>query len=175
MRSAKSWPLNMRGPVIRFALGGRAITVCALSLGLLAAPVKAATYGPPVPVVEAPRTHVYPYEIGPNDTIESLDARLKADTSSAWRTFWIGQGLVATDLVLTCAILSKGGREANPIYGKNANCGRVVAIRGGLSLLQYLLARGSINRDPVRAKKGLQISLAIQGVPVIWNAIQLAK
>ena len=152
-----------------------ALVAFAVFLGLLTGVAKADTYGPPVPVVEAPRTHIYPYEIGSNDTIESLDARLKADTDTAWRRFWIGQGLVATDLVLTCAILAEGGQEANPLYGKNANCGRVVAIRGGIFALQYLLARRSINVDPRKAKKGLQITLALQGVPVIWNAIQLAK
>jgi hypothetical protein len=154
----------------------------AVALGLLAGTAPAATYGPPVPTVEAPRTHVYPYEIGPNDTIESLDARLKADTSSAWRRFWIAQGLAGADVAITCAMLSQRNpngspkfREANPIYGKNASCGRVAAIRGGVSVLQYLLARRSIDRNPQAAKKGMLISIGISGIPVLWNVAQLAK
>ncbi len=158
------------------------LAVLAAAGMLICAPTQAATYGPPVPVVEAPRTHVYPYEIGPNDTIESLDARLKADTDTAWRRFWIAQGLAATDVAITCAMLSQRNpngspkfREGNPIYGKNATCGRVAAIRGGISVLQYLLARRSIDRDPQAAKKGMLISIGIAGLPVLWNVAQLAK
>lgn len=159
-----------------------ALVAFAVFLGLLTGVAKAATYGPPVPVVEAPRTHIYPYEIGPNDTIESLDARLKADTDTAWRRFWIAQGLAATDVAITCAMLAQRNpngspkfREGNPIYGKNASCGRVAAIRGGISVLQYLLARRSIERDPQAAKKGMLISIGVSGLPVAFNIYQLAK
>jgi hypothetical protein len=158
------------------------LAVLAAAGMMFCAPAVAATYGPPAPVTEAPRAVIYPYEIGPTDTIASLDARLKADTSTAWRRFWIAQGLAATDVAVTCAMLSQrnpnGGpkfREGNPLYGKNASCGRVAAIRGGISVMQYLLARRSIERDPQRAKTGMLISIGISGLPVIWNVAQLAK
>ena len=51
---------------------------------------------------------------------------------NAWTKFWILQGLSAADVATTCIALSQGGREANPIYGKNANCGRIAGIKGGL-------------------------------------------
>lgn len=105
------------------------------------------------------------------------EARLRAafDRDNAWRKFWIAQGLAAADIALTCALLSKGGRELNPIYGKNADCGRIAAIRGGIAVLQYVLARRAIERDPHRAGKALNVTIAIQGVPVAWNLIQLAR
>lgn len=155
-----------------------------LALALAAAPAQAAVYGPPEPKVEAQRSALdreY-FEIGPQESLDEAEARIQRDTRSAWRAFWIGQGLTAADLTLTCIALaqrnpdgSKRFREGNPIYGKNASCGRVIAIRGGISALQYLIARRAVNRDPTRAKKALQITMVIQGVPVIWNAIQLAK
>lgn len=100
-------------------------------------------------------------------------ARFEQD--NAWRKFWIAQGLAAADIALTCVLLSKGGRELNPIYGKNADCGRIAAIRGGVAVLQYVLARRVIERDPHGAGKALNVTIAIQGVPVAWNLIQLAR
>ena len=140
-------------------------------------PALAATYGPPAPVAEVPRSLAEreTFEIGPEETLEAAEARIHRDTGNAWRKFWIGQGLVVTDIALTCAILAKGGREANPIYGKGANCGRIAAIRGSISALQYLLARKSIAQDPRRASRSFNITLAFQGVPLVWNAVQLAK
>ncbi len=148
-----------------------------LALALWALPAGATTYGPPAPTTEAPRslTDRQDFELLPDETLEAAEARIHRDTGNAWRKFWIGQGLVVTDLALTCAILAKGGREANPIYGRNANCGRVIAIRGGISALQYLLARKSIAQDPRRASRSFNITLAFQGVPLVWNAVQLAK
>jgi len=140
-------------------------------------PAYAATYGPPAPVTEAPRsvTERQSFELLPGETMEDAELRIKRDTGTAWTRFWIAQGLAATDVALTCVILAKGGREANPIYGKNATCGRIAAIRGGLSVVQYLLTRRTIERDPAKAKKGMLISVGFAGLPVVWNIAQLAK
>lgn len=102
-------------------------------------------------------------------------AQFEHAQDNAWRKFWIAQGLAAADIALTCAILSDGGRELNPIYGNNADCGRIVAIRGGVAVLQYFLARKAIEDNPRRAGKALNITLAVQGFPVLWNIVQLAR
>ena len=154
--------------------------LAALALLTGCQPALAATYGPPAPVeAEAPpRGERWLTQ----DDIDTAEATRADDTKSAWRRFWIGQGLAATDIALTCVLLSKRNpdgtrrfREGNPIYGANAGCGRIAGIRAGVSALQYLIVRRSIRRDPEKAKRGLNIVIAVQGVPVIWNAIQLAK
>ena len=49
------------------------------------------------------------------------------------------------------------------------------AISGGLSVLQYFIARHEIRTDPAKAKKVMTISLVIQGLPLVWDGVQAAK
>lgn len=150
-------------------------TLLAAALLLVSTPAYGAVgvYGPPAPAETSFSGEPYEVEVG--ESLEQGEARFKRDTDSAWRKFWIGQGLAVADVALTCAVLAKGGRELNPIYGKNASCGRIAAIRGGVSALQYFLTRRAIHSDPTGSNKRLKIVLAIQAGPVIWNAIQLTK
>lgn len=146
-------------------------------LALACAPAYAAAppaqvYGPPAPVEAAPSPESDQRLV---ENLTEWNAEQERAERTAWRKFWIGQGLVAADIALTCAILADGGRELNPLFGRNASCGRIAAIKGGVSLVQYLLIRNAIRRDPVKASKGLNIVLAVQGVPVAWNLIQVAK
>jgi hypothetical protein len=149
----------------------------ALSL-LLATPAQAGTYGPPAPVVEQTRSE---REAQPYDLMQLVKER-DADADTAWRRFWIGQGLAGADLALTCLALSKRNpdgtpkyREANPIFGKNAGCGSVAAIKVGAGLLQYFLARNEIRKNPAGAKKQMNWVIAINGAVVGWNIHQLTK
>ena len=114
MKYERQEPMSVRASL--------ALVAFAVFLGLLAAPVKAATYGPPAPVVEAAQEIPDGYRIVPVETMEMAEARLTRDTNSAWRAFWIGQGMAAADIGLTCAVIARGGRELNPIYGKEAGC-----------------------------------------------------
>lgn len=143
-------------------------------------PALAATYGPPAPVevtaTERPHWRLPDnYQIMPDETLEQAEARMRSETRSAWNRFWIGQGLVATDLALTCAILAKGGREINPLFGRGASCGKIIGIRAGVSLLQYVLIRHAIRKDPGEAKRTLRWGFVIQGVPVLFNTYQLVR
>jgi hypothetical protein len=152
----------------------------AVALGLLAGTANAATYGPPVPVERVALPDGY--SLVPVETMEQTEARLTRDTRSAWRTFWIGQSLAGADLAMTCIALSKKNpdgtpkfREANPIFGRNASCESIAAIKFGVGALQYFLARSAIRRDPTAAKKSIRWTVAINGAIVGWNAAQLAK
>lgn len=146
----------------------------AIVLFMAASPAMAQdVYGPPSPGVE---------EASLPEAPAFDEEKWRSDTRSAWGRFWISQGLAATDIGLTCYMLaqrhrdgSKRFREGNPIYGKNASCGRIVAIRGGISVLQYLLFRNAVRRDPASAKRAAMWGIAIQGVPVGFNAWQLSK
>lgn len=84
------------------------------------------------------------------------------------------QGLNIADVALTCVILSRGGRELNPIYGKNASCGTIAAFKGGLGLLHWLIARRRIEVDPAGSTKAINIGMIIQGLAVGWNLTQVA-
>jgi hypothetical protein len=136
-----------------------------------AAPARAEVYGPPVPVVYVP----------PDDSgerilpLEERDEARERATSSAWRKFWIAQGLAATDIAMTCTILADGGREINPLLGRNPSCGKLIAVRSGIIAVQYFLVRHAIRQNPERAGKFMNVVIGIQGIPVVWNAIQLAK
>lgn len=144
-----------------------------LALALVAAPAQAQVYGPPAPenILPEPRAD----EVYTPAQIAEADAKWKADSRAAWTKFWISQGLVAADIGLTCAILARGGRERNPIYGKNASCGRIAAIRGVASIAQYFLVRRAIRDDPAKSRKTMNLLIVIQGIPAFVNAVQLAK
>lgn len=142
-----------------------------MSLALLSAAALAGYQLPPGEVQGPPATQAVIID----DSQRIADAQWRRDTNTAWRKFWVAQGLAAADIGLTCAILADGGREMNPIYGKDATCGRIAAIRGGIAVLQYFLARRAIESDPHKAGKAFNVVIAVQGVPVIWNLVQLAR
>lgn len=123
-------------------------------------------YGPPAPEVVL---------AAPDSDQRAKDLQWQRDTKSAWTKFWISQGLAATDVALTCAILAKGGHEVNPIYGRGASCGKIAGIRAGIGVLQYFIARRRISEEPHRTSKEFNVVVGIQGIPVIWNAVQLAR
>ena len=157
-----------------------ALVAFAVFLGLLTGVAKADTYGPPVPVERVALPDGY--RLVPVETMEQTEARLTHDTRSAWRTFWIGQSLAGADLAMTCIALSKRNadgtpkfREANPIFGRNASCESIAAIKVGVGAIQYFIARSAIRRDPTAAKKNLRWTIAINGAFIGWNVAQLAK
>ena len=121
---------------------------------------------------------VYGPEITPPSREEQYEAikQLEAESHSAWKKFWLLQGLSAADAVTTCVAVGRGATELNPLYfSKHPSCERVVAIKAGFGLLQYLLLKNGIERDPRKASRGLNVVIAIQGVVVASNLVQLAK
>lgn len=79
------------------------------------------------------------------------------------------QRLNAADAITSCIAFDRGFVEANPIIGRDATCGRVVAVKVGVGLLHWLIARELEERDPEAAKFFQIVSIGIQGSVVAWN------
>lgn len=77
--------------------------------------------------------------------------------------------LSAVDAMLTCEVLSRGGRELNPIYGSKPSCGKVVAIKVGFGTLHEVIARRMHERDPEAARIFQIASITVMGGVVAAN------
>lgn len=76
----------------------------------------------------------------------------------------------AVDVIQTCDILSRGvAKETNPIVGKNPSCGKLIAYKGAMSGVQYLLYRQILRRSPKAARLTAQLSTGLQGAVVGLN------
>ena len=61
------------------------------------------------------------------------------------------------------------GVELNPIFGRNPDCGTLVAAKIGGSIIQQIIASELRKRDEEAAKLFQIISIGIQGGVVAWN------
>lgn len=78
--------------------------------------------------------------------------------------------LNAVDVIQTCHVLQSGkGYELNPIFGRNPDCGTLVAAKIGGSILQQIIATELRKRDEKAAKLFQIIGVGIQGSVVAWN------
>jgi hypothetical protein len=78
--------------------------------------------------------------------------------------------LNAIDTIQTCHILQSGkGYELNPIFGKNPDCGTLVAAKLGGSILHQLIASELRKRDEGAAKLFQIMTIGVQGGVVAWN------
>ena len=139
-------------------------------------------YGPPAPEVLLPYRTADGREPYTAEQIAIADAKWKAATRSSWTQFWVGQGLSAADAGITCWALaqrnpdgSRKFREANFVFGKNPSCGRIIAFKAAIGIVQYLLIRDDIRENPTVTAKNMKWIVMIQGVPLVWNIYQIAK
>ena len=78
--------------------------------------------------------------------------------------------LNAIDTIQTCHVLQSGkGYELNPIFGRNPDCGTLVAAKIGGSILHQIISSELRKRDEKAAKLFQIISIGIQGGVVMWN------
>lgn len=126
-------------------------------------PPEPALVGPPA---DAPRI----FTVEPDQTIEQAAARYRALRQDATRWEIAFQGLSALDAIQTCSFLASGkGREANPVFGRNPSCAKVVGIKAGLGLVHWLLFTRLRRDDPAQARKAARISVFVQGAVVTAN------
>jgi len=107
--------------------------------------------------------------------LAALTACLMLSTPShaldAWQKRQVAfHTLNAIDTIQTCHVLQSGkGFEVNPIFGRNPDCGTLVAAKIGSSILQQIIASELRKRDEEAAKLFQIISIGIQGGVVVWN------
>jgi hypothetical protein len=78
--------------------------------------------------------------------------------------------LNAVDTIQTCHILQSGkGYELNPVFGRNPDCGTLVAAKIGASILHQIIATELRKRDERAAKLFQIITIGVQGSVVVWN------
>jgi hypothetical protein len=78
--------------------------------------------------------------------------------------------LNAIDTIQTCHILQSGkGHELNPVFGRNPDCGTIVAAKIGGSILQQIIASELRKHDEKAARLFQIISIGMQGSVVTWN------
>jgi len=143
------------------------------ALALAASPVQAGVYGPVLP--EVPKSLPSEFEVGPDESVNEAAARYENYTRQAhkWRGLLVGT--LAADVATTCAILSRGGHEANPIYGRNASCGKIAGINAGIGLVSWVLLSRLARRNPEKARDAAKLTTIIRGLVVGWNLGQLTK
>lgn len=134
-------------------------------------------YGPPAPV-EAVTTNPAnaEFEVNPDESVAAGVARYEHDVKVAkgWR---LGlEGVIAADIATTCIGLSRPGiHEGNPIYGRNASCGKIAGINVAVGVLEWVVIGNMIKRNPMRAKTFAMIATLLRGGVVGWNIGQIAR
>ena len=78
----------------------------------------------------------------------------------------------ALDVGMTCAALSRGLLESNPVYGSHPSCGRVVAIKAaGTGGAVWLTSR----MRP-KARRWVRVALvSVNVAAVAWNVRQVRR
>jgi hypothetical protein len=90
-------------------------------------------------------------------------------TSNEWRR--AAMGTAALDVATTAQILSQGGRELNPVYGRSASTGTIAAVNAALFAAVWWISRDW----PEEKQKSLWRAVTVmRALPVAWNAAQLA-
>ena len=117
--------------------------------------------------------------VGPEaQTLEEAAANAKAwdkwiETQSAaqkWELTYLA--LSAVDTIQTIECLERTTNpceEANPLLGKSPSTGKVLLLKGGISLAHYLLFRELNKHDPNIALRAAQFSAIFQGGLVALN------
>ena len=79
------------------------------------------------------------------------------------------QALNAADAATTCIALSRGAKEANPLFGKKPSCGKVIAVKAAAGALHWFFMDRTARHDPETARWVVRGSILIQGGVVGWN------
>ena len=89
----------------------------------------------------------------------------------AWRKRQVAyHTLNAIDTIQTCHVLQSGkAYELNPIFGRNPDCGTLVAAKIGASILHQIIASELRKRDEHAAKLFQIMTIGVQGGVVAWN------
>jgi hypothetical protein len=107
--------------------------------------------------------------------LTALTACLMLSTPShaldAWQKRQVAfHTLNAIDVIQTCHVLQSGkGYELNPIFGRNPDCGTLVAAKIGGSILHQIIASELRKRDEEAAKLFQIVTIGVQGGAVVWN------
>lgn len=133
------------------------------------------TYGPPAPVEVAaippdmPRT----FDLREDETVAQAAARFHKVRRSARRWEAAYQILNAGDAIQTIVNCNGVPRtqkcEANPLFGAHPSTGKVIGIKAGFAIINYLVFQHELANDPYAARDFAKFAVMIQGSVVAIN------
>lgn len=139
--------------------------ICGLAaLCLLSAPAAAEDYGPPAPKAQ-------PSASAADDAAFAVQARLDRVRKDATRWEIAFQVLNAVDTIQTIDCLQRNiCTEANPLFGKNPSAGKLIAAKGAVAVVHWLMFAKLRKDKPYLARTAARISVVLQGSVVAANA-----
>lgn len=140
--------------------------IIAAALAALATPAHADTYGPTIPADMPKRFTVFT-----DETVDQAVERYRAVKRDATRREIVFQVLNVIDTAQTIDCLHRDVcTEGNPLFGKRPSPGKLIAIKGGIGILHWIIFNHVRERDPYAARRMATWSVAIQGGIVAANA-----